>query len=57
MQRIKEQYCTMVNPLNRNQVSYISLKPQDVDAIVFWTKNARFLMPHLEELKQLGYNT
>ena len=46
----------MVNPFNRNQVSYISLKPQDVDAIVFWTKNARFLMPHLEELKQRGYN-
>ena len=56
MKRIDEQYCTMVNPFNRNQVSYISLKPQDVEAMVFWTKNARPLMPHLEKLKQLGYS-
>lgn len=46
----------MVNPFNRNQVSYISLKPQDVEAMVFWTKNARPLMSHLEKLKQLGYS-
>ena len=56
LHRIDEQFCTMVNPFNRNQVSYISLKPQDVDAMVFWTKNARPLMPHLERLKKLGYH-
>ena len=56
LKRMDEQYCTMVNPFNRNQVSYISLKPQDVDAMVFWTKNARPLMPHLDSLTQRGYN-
>ena len=55
LNRIDEQYCTMVNPFNRKQVSYISLKPQDVDAMVFWTKNARPLIPHLDKIDRLGY--
>lgn len=56
LKRIEEQYCTVVNPFNRKQVSDISLKPHDVEAIVFWTKNPRPLMPHLARLKQLGYH-
>lgn len=54
MSRIHEQYCTVPNPFNRNQVSRVSLKPEDVDAIVFWTKNATPLSPHLNRLNQLG---
>lgn len=55
MQRINAQYCTMVNPYNRAQISHVSLKPQDVKAMVFWTKNAKPLMPYLAELDRLGY--
>ena len=33
----------------------ISLKPEDVDAIVFWTRNPRPLMPYLDELDSRGY--
>ncbi|NLI12964.1 DUF1848 family protein [Pelotomaculum propionicicum] len=40
IERIRAGYCTVFNPFNRNQVSYVSLKPEDVDVIVFWTKNA-----------------
>ena len=53
--RLKEGYCTVANPFNRNQVTFISLKPEDVDAIVFWTRNPRPLMPYLDELDSRGY--
>jgi len=43
------------NPFDRNQVSRISLRPEDVDAIVFWTRNPRPLMPYLDELDSRGY--
>ena len=35
VRRLKEGYCTVANPFDRNQVTRISLKPEDVDAIVF----------------------
>lgn len=54
MNRIRAGYCTVPNPFNRNQVSYVSLKPADVDVIVFWTRNPAPLIPHLKELDALG---
>ena len=53
--RIREGYCMVPNPFNPNQVSRISLKPEDVDVIVFWTRYARPLMPFLNELDDRGY--
>lgn len=53
--RIREGYCTTVNPFNRNQVTRVSLKPEDTDIIVFWTKNPAPLMKHLKELDERGY--
>ena len=55
LRRIEEQYCTVANPFNPRQVSRVSLAPADVDAIVFWTKDARPLIPHLDRLTRLGY--
>lgn len=55
MQRIRAQYCTTVNPFNKKQVSVVSLRPEDVDVLVFWTKNAQPLLPYLHELDELGY--
>lgn len=57
MQRIRAGYCTVPNPFNRDQVSTISLAPEDVDAIVFWTRFPRPLLPHLDELDRRGYRT
>ena len=37
--RIKEGYVLVRNPMNISQVSKISLSPDVVDGIVFWTKN------------------
>jgi hypothetical protein len=55
MNRIRAGYCTVPNPFNRSQVSVVSLKPEDVDVIVFWTRNPRPLFPHLAELDWRGY--
>jgi hypothetical protein len=43
--RIKAGYCLVPNPYNRKQVSRVSLAPNDVAAIVFWTRNPRPLFP------------
>lgn len=36
--RLQEQYVLVRNPLNLHQVSRISLRPEVVDGLVFWTK-------------------
>lgn len=55
MDRIRAGYCTVVNPYNRSQVAYVSLRPEDVTAIVFWTRNPKPLLPFLNELNDRGY--
>ncbi len=55
MNRIRAGFCKVVNPFNPNQKSRISLVPQDVDIIVFWTRNALPLLKHLDELDRRGY--
>ena len=53
--RIRAGYCIVPNPFNPNQVSRVALGPEDVDVIVFWTRNPRPLMRHLAELDARGY--
>ncbi len=53
--RIRAGYCTVANPFNQKQVSYISLRPEDVDLIVFWTRNPQPLFPGLDELNRCGF--
>ena len=53
--RIRAGYCTVPNPFNSKQVSHVSLHPDDVDIIVFWTRNPRPLFPHLDELQERGH--
>jgi len=53
--RIRAGFCSVPNPFNRNQVSRVSLAPEDVDVIVFWTRNPRPLFPYLPELDRHGY--
>lgn len=56
MNRISAGYCAVPNPFNRNQVSYISLLPDEVEAIVFWTRNPAPLLLHLQELDDQGFH-
>ncbi len=55
MNRIRTGYCTVANPFNANQRAHVSLKPQDVQVIVFWTRNPQPLIKHLPDLDQKGY--
>jgi hypothetical protein len=53
--RIRAGYCTVPNPFNAVQARRVSLRSQDVDVIVFWTRNPRPLFPYLDELDRRGY--
>jgi DNA repair photolyase len=56
MERIREGNVLVKNPFNPSQAKTVSLRPEEVDALVFWTRNAEPLMEHLEELDDRGYN-
>ena len=55
MNRIRVGWCQVPNPLNYNQLSYISLRPEDVDAIVFWSKDPKPMLKYLGELDGRGF--
>lgn len=55
MNRIRAGWCLVPNPMNPRQVSHVSLKPADVDAIVFWSKNPAPMLVHLDELDNSGF--
>ena len=50
--RVREGFVLVRNPMNYHQVSKISLEPDVVDCIVFWTKNAEPLLPYIDEISQ-----
>lgn len=54
-QRMKEGFVLVKNPMNPHQVSRISLTPDLIDCIVFWTKNPKKMMGRLDELKDYSY--
>lgn len=49
--RLKEGYLYVKNPMNSHQISRIDLSPEQVELIVFWTKNPE---PMLERIHELG---
>ena len=53
--RVKEQFVYVPNPMNIHQVSKVSLKPEVVDCIVFWTKNPKPMLNQLNKLKDYKY--
>ncbi|MBF0585698.1 DUF1848 domain-containing protein [Prosthecochloris sp. N3] len=55
IRRIQEGYCVVPNPLFPRQQKTVSLRPEDVAAIVFWTRHTEPLRKHLDVLDRLGY--
>jgi hypothetical protein len=55
LNRLQAGFCEVRNPFNAAQVSRVSLAPEDVDAIVFWTRDPRPLLPRLPELSAMGH--
>jgi hypothetical protein len=55
IRRIQQGFCLVSNPFRPTQVTRISLLPEDVTALVFWSKNPRPMFGSLDELDQRGY--
>lgn len=53
--RIRDGYLYVRNPMNIHQISKITLSPCVIDGIVFWTKNPIPLMQYLNELNNYAY--
>ena len=53
--RVEEGYVLVRNPMNIHQVSRVSLSPDVVDGIVFWTKNPKPMLPRLSLLEDYAY--
>ncbi len=56
MERVRQGFCLTANPFNPHQIRRVELDPQAVDAVVFWTRNPKPLLPHLDELDERGFN-
>ena len=54
LNRIKDGYVLVRNPLNVHQITKIPLSPKVIDCIVFWTKNPERMIDKLSALR--GYN-
>ena len=57
LNRIKEGYLYVRNPMNTHQISKILLSPEVVDCIVFWTKNPEPMFARLDELEAYQYSS
>ncbi len=55
MSCLRQGLAEVKNPYNPDQVSKVSLLPDEVDAVVFWTKNPAPLLGQLAEIEKLGH--
>lgn len=55
MERLRQKYVLVRNPFNIHSISRIPLTPDNVDAIVFWTKNSKPIHKYLDEIDNLKY--
>lgn len=54
MNRLQAGFVSYPNPFS-GEVYTVSLLPEEVHSIVFWSKHYGPLLPHLDELEELGY--
>ncbi len=55
LNRLQAGFVYVRNPMNSKQVSKVSLSPDLVDGIVFWTKNPSPMLSKLSALKEYAY--
>lgn len=55
LERIRAGKVVVKNPFNPNQQKLVGLGPEEVEVIVFWTRDANPLLPYLPELDVRGY--
>ena len=56
MNRIRAGWCAVPSPRNSGQVWHVPLAAEDVDCIVFWSKNPAPMISHLDELDGRGFH-
>lgn len=54
-ERLRRGFCQVANPYNPRQVSRVSLRPGDVAAFVFWSKNPEPMLDRLDLLEAGGH--
>lgn len=55
LNRLKEGYALIPNPRNADRLGRVGLSPENVDCIVFWTKNPAPMLDKLPLLDAQGY--
>ncbi len=55
MNRVKAGFIRVPNPLNAKQIADVAINCDEVEAIVFWSKNPAPLIPCLPELDERGF--
>lgn len=55
LNRVKEGFVCVRNPMNAHQVSRVNIGPDAVDCIIFWTKNPAPLLKRLDELEEYDF--
>ena len=55
IKRFQEGFVLVRNPFRFHQISRISLSPEVVDGVVFWTKNPLPLIPKLDAFQEYAY--
>ncbi len=53
--RLREGRVLAPNPYNPHQVRDLRFTPEDIDCVVFWTKNAGPFLPRLPRIREMGY--
>lgn len=54
--RLREGYILIPNPRNPRRLGELEVSPDNVDCIVFWTKNPIPLMDKLDTIDEMGYD-
>lgn len=55
LNRLEEGSVLIPNPRNAGRLSRVALSPENVDCIVFWTKNPAPMLETLSRIEELGY--
>jgi hypothetical protein len=55
MKRLRQGFVLVRNPMNYHQVSRIVLAPDNIECLVFWTKNPAPMLAKLMEIDALGF--
>lgn len=56
LNRLREGYALVPNPRNPKMISKVLLSPENVDCIIFWTKNPEPMADKIQLIESMGYS-